>query len=112
VNLDFRTVEGVLIGRVLDTRIDAHATPDLKAKLGERIEKGESRVVLDLSAVELVDSTGLGGMLSLLKKMPRGGNLVLFGCRPTIVELLKLTRLDRVFPIAATEREALASFSR
>ena len=109
MNLQFSKAGTVLVVHVVDSRIDAHATPDLKAKVGERIDKGEHRIVLDLADVELVDSTGLGGILSLLKRLPRGGNLVFCGCRPAVVEVLKLTRLDRVFSVVGTVPEAVAT---
>ena len=83
MNVEFKSVGGVLVARVLDKRIDAQAAPDLKAKVGGRIDQGEHRAVLDMTEVEFVDSTGLGALLSLLKRIPAGGKLVLCGCRPT-----------------------------
>ncbi len=111
MNVEFKSLSGVLVARVLDRRIDAHAAPDLKAKVGARIDQGEHRAVLDMGEVEFVDSTGLGAVLSLLKRLPPGGNLVLCGCRPAVLELLRLTRLDRVFRTFGAESEAVASFS-
>ena len=109
MNLEFSRAGTVLVVRVVDPRIDAHATPELKAKIGERIDNGEHRIVLDLANVELVDSTGLGGILSLLKRLPRGGNVVFSGCRPAVIEVLKLTRLDRVFSVVGTVQEGVAA---
>jgi len=110
MNIEFKNVGAVLVARVVDKRIDAQAGPDLKAKVGARIEQGAHRLVLDLSEVEFVDSTGLGAVLSLVKRVPAGGNLVLCGCRTALVELMRLTRLDRVFRLFASEAEAVASF--
>jgi anti-sigma B factor antagonist len=101
----------VLVARVLDKRIDAQAAPDLKAKVGARIDQGERRAVLDMGEVEFVDSTGLGAVLSLLKRVAPGGALVLCGCRPPVLELLRLTRLDRVFKTFPGQTEAVASLS-
>jgi anti-sigma B factor antagonist len=109
MNLEFSKAGTALVVRVVDSRIDAHGTPDLKAKVGERIDNGDHRIVFDLANVELVDSTGLGGILSLLKRLPRGGNVVFCGCRPAVIEVLKLTRLDRVFAVVGTVQEAVAS---
>ncbi len=109
MNLEFSKAGTALVVRVVDSRIDAHGTPDLKAKVGERIDNGDHRIVFDLANVELVDSTGLGGILSLLKRLPRGGTVVFCGCRPAVIEVLKLTRLDRVFAVVGTVQEGIAS---
>ena len=112
MNIEFKDVRGVLVARVLDRRIDAHAAPDLKAQVGAQMDAGKGRVVLDLSEVELVDSTGLGAILFLYKKAPRpGGGFVLCGCRAAVLDLMKLTRMERVFKFLPTEAEAVASIA-
>lgn len=108
MNIELKDAGGLLVAKILDRRLDAAATPDLKAKVGEWIDKGTGRIVLDLTDVEFVDSTGLGAILSILKRLP-GQSLVLAGCRPPIAELLKLTRLDRVFKLFPTQAEAVAA---
>lgn len=108
MNIELKDASGLLVAKILDRRLDAAATPDLKAKVGEWIDKGTGRIVLDLTDVEFVDSTGLGAILSILKRLP-GQSLVLAGCRPPIAELLKLTRLDRVFKVFPTQAEAVAA---
>ncbi len=110
MNVDLRDASGVLVARLLGSRIDAAVSQSLKARIAERIEGGVSRVVLDLSDVEFVDSTGLGVFLSLLKRLPASGGLVLCGCRPPVAELVRLTRLDRVLKMAPGESEALKLF--
>lgn len=109
MNIEFKNVDGVLVARILDRRIDAHAAPDLKAQVGGRMDAGEGRVVLDLGDVELVDSTGLGAILFLYKKAPRpAGGFVLCGCRAAVLDLMKLTRMERVFKFLPSEAEAVA----
>ncbi len=108
MNVEFKTVRGVLVARIADRRIDASAAPDLKAQVGAQIDAGHPRVVLDLGEVELVDSTGLGAILFLFKKTPRpDGRFVLSACRPAVLDLMKLTRMERVFKFFATESEAV-----
>ncbi len=108
MNIELSDTGGLLVGRIRDKRVDAAGAPDLKTKVGEWIDKGTGRMVLDLTDVEFVDSTGLGAILWILKRLP-GQNLALAGCRPSIVELLKLTRLDRVFKLFPTAAEAQAA---
>jgi anti-sigma B factor antagonist len=92
-------------------RVDAAAAPGLKTKVSERFDQGSRKVVLDLADVQFMDSTGLGTLLSLVKRVPPGGSLALCGCGAAVMELMKLTRLDRVFqvfPDAAAATLALA----
>ena len=110
MNIEMEAQSQVLVARVRDARIDANAAADLKAKLIERVDQGSHRIVLDLTAVQFVDSTGLGAMLSVLKRLPPAGGLALAGCQGPVAELVKLTRLDRVFRMFPTVSEAAASF--
>jgi anti-sigma B factor antagonist len=111
MNIDFKDAGPVLVARIADKRIDASAGPDLKAKVGARIEQGAQKLVLDLTDVEFVDSTGLGAILAVVKRVPASGSVVLCGCRPTLVDLMRLTRLDRVFKIYGSQDEATAALS-
>jgi anti-sigma B factor antagonist len=109
MNIEFRNIQGVLVVRILDRRIDAHEAPQLKAEVGARIDAGARLVVLDLSAVDLIDSAGLGALLSLFKKaLLPGGGFVLCGCGSTVQALMKITRMERVFTFLPGEAEAVA----
>jgi anti-sigma B factor antagonist len=103
----FETTDDVLRVRVEDPRLDAHTAPELRAQAAQHIGAATTRVLLDISALEFVDSTGLGALLAIRKGLPPGARMVLNGCRPEISQLLRLTRLDKVFPTSATEDEGL-----
>jgi len=112
MNIDFDNASGVTLVKVLDRRLDAAGAADFKDRVGDRIEEGARSLVLDLAAVEFVDSTGLSAILSVLKRLAPEGGLALAGCRPAVIELMKLTRLDRVlrlFPDPASATAALAA---
>ncbi len=111
MNLEFLTVRGVLVAQVLDSRMDVHGIGDFKSQLKAHLDSGTSRFVLDLSEVEFVDSSGLGAMVGLFKLLPPGGDMALCGLCPTVVNLVRLTRLDKVFRIIATQEEAVAALA-
>jgi len=112
MKVEFKDVRGVLVARVLERRIDANAAPDLKTQVGAQMDAGHPKVVLDLAEVELVDSTGLGAILYLYKKAPRpSGGFVLCGCRAAVLDLMKLTRMERVFKFLPSEAEAVAALA-
>ena len=76
------------------------------------INQGNRRIVLDLSEVDFIDSSGLGAIVSSLKTLGNDGDLVICGIRETVMGLFKITRMNRVFQIFATESEAIEALSR
>ena len=89
--------------------IDLYTAPRLKEELSSLIEEGRSRIVVDLSGVEFLDSTGLGVLIGTLKRCREAdGELVLAGARETADKVLRITGLDKVFRIHASADEATA----
>lgn len=79
--------------------IDASTAPLLRAQVWEAIDAhhGET-VVVDMSQVEFIDSTGLGVLVGALKHARRwDGDLALVGMQPMIVKILHVTGLAKVF---------------
>ena len=76
-------------------------------------EEDQRNVILDFEKVHYLSSQAIGILLSMKKKIDAlgHGKLVLCGIGPKLAELLKITRLDKVMVIKATQKEALASFS-
>jgi anti-sigma B factor antagonist len=91
------TRAGALVVTPLARRLDASVAPELCERVGEMI--GERRiVVLSLLHVRAVDASGLAALVTLLKRMPPGGELRLASVDARVGALLALTRLDEVFP--------------
>lgn len=107
-----RRVDDVLVVKPTKQRLDAQEAGSFKEHMGRCISDGHEKIILDLSRVEFIDSSGLGAIVSSLKMLGGKGELSLCGIRETIMTMFKLTRMDRVFPIFATEAEALASLSK
>jgi anti-sigma B factor antagonist len=85
----------------------------LNGKLHELIDAGSTRVVLDLSGVEFINSSGLGlliGGASTLKNL--GGALKLASASEKILALITITKLTSVFQTYPTVAEAVASFKK
>jgi anti-sigma B factor antagonist len=100
-----------LIVRPLEKRIDAATATDFKQKMNHWIDTGNRRIVLNLSKVDFMDSSGLGAVISGLKKIGDDGNIVICGVKETVMSLFRLTRMDRVFDIFPSEEEALKTLS-
>ena len=103
--------EHVLIVRVDEKRVDASKAPAFKQGITERIDAGHQQLVLDLSRVEFVDSSGLGAIVSCLKRLGPKGSLAVAGAKGSVQRLFTLTRMDRVFPLHDTVDAAVDSLS-
>jgi anti-anti-sigma factor len=74
---------------------------------------GRSPVVINLSEVEFADSTFLGGLVLLKKRIDAaGGRLILCGPRPMLRVMFVATQLAEFFEIVATESDALRMLKR
>jgi anti-sigma B factor antagonist len=91
--------------------IDMSNSPEVrKALLHELREKGVSRVVLNLTAVEYIDSSGVASLVEGLKASRECGlRFVLFGLNNSAREVLKISRLLKLFEIYDDEAQAIAS---
>jgi anti-sigma B factor antagonist len=90
-------------------RIDASSAPEFKAFMADRIGSGNVKILLDLSEVDFIDSSGLGAIVSGLKALAGKGDLAICGPRETVISLFRLTRMDKIFKIFPSEEEALKS---
>ena len=97
-----------LVVAVDDVRIDAAVAVRFKDRMRELTNHPAKRVVLDLSRVEFLDSSGLGAVVGSMKQLGRGRKLDLAGLTPTVDKVFRMTRMDSVFRIYATTDQAIA----
>jgi anti-sigma B factor antagonist len=106
LSLSTRTVAGY---RVLEVsgEIDVYTAPQLRERLIAMVEDGARHVIVDLSRVEFLDSTGLGVLVGALKRL-RGvnGDLALVCAQERLLKIFRITGLDRVFTILGSVEAA------
>jgi anti-sigma B factor antagonist len=102
----------VLLVRVEENQIGADTADEFRSKILAQTPREGARLALDLSRVEFVDSSGLGALVTLLKAVRPAGELVLFGLKPGVQEILRLTHLDSIFTCKPNEEAAMAAFSK
>lgn len=84
---------------------------ELKQKVLEALEAGDRKFLIDFTRTGYIDSSGLGVLVSLSKKIrDEGGDLRLAGLNEDLRTLFELTKLDTLFAISDTAGEALAAF--
>ncbi|QTR50246.1 STAS domain-containing protein [Candidatus Thiothrix anitrata] len=106
-----RTQGEFTIVTVLDTRMDAAIAPELKVQISQLIDDGATRIVLDISQVTFMDSSSLGALVSLLKMVGNRGDLIIAGATGIVADLFKLTRMERVFRMAASVDAAVEAIA-
>ncbi|MEU4510821.1 STAS domain-containing protein [Nonomuraea wenchangensis] len=80
--------------------IDLYTAPHLQSEFTRLLQEGPNRVVIDMSAVDFCDSTGMNVLLSALKRMKeQGGTLEVASPRPAVRKILQVTGLDSVFTV-------------
>ena len=86
--------------------LDHAAAGEFQRQLLASVREGETRLALDLAQVWLVDSSGLGTIVTGFKAArAAGGSLVLVNVSQDIQSIIRLTRLDKVLAICADEQE-------
>ena len=91
--------------------VDFANSPELRDLLLREIQENHtSRVVLNLTAVRYLDSSGIASLVEALKaSRDTGSRFILFGLSDSAREALELSRLNRVFEIYDNEVQALAA---
>lgn len=80
--------------------LDASQAMDFKNALAGQGFTGVSEIVVDLHQVEFINSSGVGALLSLYRKLPPDNDgVILRGCQAPVRSVLELLRLHRVFRV-------------
>lgn len=88
-----------LVIHVDDDRIDAAGAIPFKERMRGLTATASDRVILDLSNVRFLDSSGLGAVVAVMKLLAPERRLELAGLTPTVEKVFRLTRMDTVFTI-------------
>lgn len=87
----------------LSGEIDIATAPRVRERMHSLLAEGHERLVVDLDDVGFLDSTGLGVLVGILKRVrTQGGELRLVCSQPRIVKVFEITRLDSAFAIFDT----------
>ncbi len=87
--------------------VDVYTSPVLKSYIVSALDDGCSDLVVDLEGVAFIDSSGLGVLVSGLRRVKEhGGSMRLVCTRENILKIFRITGLDKVFPVFTTAAEA------
>ena len=111
MDLDIGTsvVDGRTVVQVVG-EIDVYTAPQLRERLDAEIDAGRYDLVVDLSGVSFMDSTGLGVLVGRLKQIRlNDGSMRLVCAHDRVLKVFVITGLDKVFAIYPTVGEAVAA---
>jgi anti-sigma B factor antagonist len=107
MHVDLEETPDALIVRPRFRRLDAASSIKFRDQVTPRL--GQQRlVVIAMGAIDFMDSSGVGALVQLLKKLPAGSVVRLAELAAPLKKVLQLTRLDKVLPSFASVEEAVA----
>ncbi|MGE0087094.1 MAG: STAS domain-containing protein [Desulfococcaceae bacterium] len=110
--LEKQQVGDVLVVTVRENRLDAAVSRIFREEMAHFIEQeGQLRIVLNLSRVAFMDSSGMGAIISVLKLIHPKGGFVLCGVGEMVSKIFRLTRMHKVFRQYENCEEAVAALS-
>lgn len=94
----------------LKGEVDVYTAPVLRQEIVNLVDSGVKHVIINLTRVEYLDSTGLGILIGGIKRLKeQGGSLRLVGPSARITRIFEITGLNKIFDVYATEQDALAA---
>ncbi len=98
---------GITVIRPGVDRLTAANAKVFKEEVSQLIESGAAQLVVDFTDVTFVDSSGLGALVGVLKKIGYRGDLAVCGLNSDVAQMFKICRMDSVFKTSATAKQAV-----
>jgi len=111
MQIEEKKLGNLLVVTILDKRLDASVAYEFKSQMETFISRGDRLILLDISQVDFIDSSGLGAIVSSLKRLSGRGDILISGAREAVMRLFKLTRMNKVFRMFESENDAIAALS-
>jgi anti-sigma B factor antagonist len=105
--LDVKRHNNVIVIKPQLKRIDASVATEFKSQIIELIGKRDEKIVINLSDVDFIDSSGLGVLVLVLRKLGPDGKIRLCKVKDSVRSIFELTRLNEVFDIHKTVEGAV-----
>lgn len=91
---------------VIEGEVDIYNSLELKKNLSELIQNNPANIHVSCEKLEYIDSTGLGALVSILKKVKQyNGDIYLSNLKPNVAKIFKITDLNKVFVIEGDTNE-------
>ena len=91
--------------------LDAFSEPNFRKALDKYVDQGPSNIILDLSKIDFVDSSGLGALVQLVKKAQNASGSLQVVSNPRVTQTVKLVRLEKFLSLQDSVDAAVANLS-
>jgi anti-sigma B factor antagonist len=99
ININYNELENIWLIDIAG-EIDIYTAKDLKEMLNKKLDEHTESMKMDCAALEYIDSTGLGVLISILKRLKQNNkDIIIANPRPNILKLLTITGLNKIFLI-------------
>ncbi len=110
MNITTTEVEGITIAE-FEGNLDTNTAPDAEERLGELLEKGVTKILVDFTTLNYISSAGLRVLLVTTKRLGgTGGSMRLCGLNETVDEVFEISGFSTIFSVFGTRDEALDGF--
>lgn len=110
MKFDTETIDDITVLEIPMDALDAGNVVEFKNDIAPILDKCDF-VIFNMSRIKFIDSSGIGAILSCLRKLhSQGGALSMFGVKDQVVQLFKLVRIDRIIEIHPTKNSAIRAF--
>ena len=112
MKIQIKSGEGGVEFITLQGDLDFHSATELRGEFAKLADRKAPKILVDCKKVSYVDSSGLAAFVELFQNMKRyGGKLVLFNLTSGVRNIFEMAKLDSIFQLAKSEKEALSLVS-
>lgn len=91
--------------------LDAFSEPTFRKVIGKHIEDGPKHIILDLSKIDFIDSSGLGALVQLAKQAQAAEGTLQIVSNPRVTQTVKLVRLEKFLALQSSVEAALENLA-
>ena len=111
--IEVQDKDGITFVRVGEKRLYQNIVDPFQEELVAIIDQGKEKLIIDLSEVDVINSSGLGVLILASDRLSKvGGKLVVTGLSPLLKELFQRMRLNTLFAVVESQEEALSEIRK
>ncbi|MEM6830272.1 MAG: STAS domain-containing protein [Bacteroidota bacterium] len=107
MNFNADKYDNYTIIKIGDEKVDTTIAPELKSEFMTLSQEGTKSLIIDMSEVKYMDSSGLSALLVGNRSFTVNGAFVLYNVTDHVMKLIKISQIDKVMTIVPSKEEAV-----
>jgi anti-sigma B factor antagonist len=112
MELEHRIVENILVVKLKGETLDSRSAQEFQKQIFDLIQNEHYHLLLNLKKIQFIDSSGLGAIVTILKKILPDSALKLCGLNKNVAFAFEITNLHKIFDIYESQATALQAFQK